>query len=100
EPLSKHFQIIAVDTRDHGNSTSTYEGNYSYDLFAEDMIQLMDTLGFAQANVLGWSDGGNTGLLMAIHHPKRVKKLIIMGANVLPGEEAIDPAVIQIFKER
>src|SRR5690606_13078381 len=35
EPLSKHFQVIAVDTRDHGNSTSTYEGNYSYDLFAE-----------------------------------------------------------------
>lgn len=100
EPLSKHFQVIAVDTRGHGNSSSNYQGNYSYDLFAEDMIQLMDTLGLKNANILGWSDGGNTGLIMAIHHPERVKTLITMGANVFPGEEAIDSAVIKIFEER
>src|SRR5690606_20445053 len=56
-PLSKHFQVIAVDTRGHGNSTSNYQGDYSYDLFAEDMIRLMDTLGLKDTNVLGWSDG-------------------------------------------
>jgi len=99
-PLSKHFQVIAVDTRGHGNSTSNYQGDYSYDLFAEDMIRLMDTLGLNGTNVLGWSDGGNTGLMMAIHHPERIKRLITMGANTFPGEEAIDPAVIKIFEER
>lgn len=100
EPLSKHFKVIAVDTRGHGNSTSNYQGDYSYDLFAEDIIQLMDSLDLKNANILGWSDGGNTGLTMAIHHPERVKKLITMGANTFPGEEAIDPAIIKIFEER
>jgi len=99
-PLSKRFQIIAVDTRGHGNSTTNYQGDYSYDLFSEDMVQLIDTLGLKDANILGWSDGGNTGLTMAIHHPERVKRLITMGANAFPGEEAIDPAVIKIFEER
>lgn len=99
-PLSKHFQVIAVDTRGHGNSASNYQGSYSYDLFADDMIHLMDTLGLKNANILGWSDGGNTGLTMAIQHPERVKKLITMGANAFPGEKAIDPDVIKIFEDR
>lgn len=99
-PLSKRFQVIAVDTRGHGNSTSNFEDDYSYDLFADDMIQLMDTLGLKKVHVLGWSDGGNTGLLMAIHYPERIKSLMTMGANVFPGEKAIDPSVIKIFQKR
>ena len=34
--------------------------------------------------LFGWSDGGINGLLMAIRHPEKVKKLAITGANLRP----------------
>jgi pimeloyl-ACP methyl ester carboxylesterase len=44
---------------------------------AEDTIELMRQLGIESASVLGYSDGGNIGLDMAIHHPERVTKLAV-----------------------
>jgi pimeloyl-ACP methyl ester carboxylesterase len=38
---------------------------------AEDWVALLDYLKIDSANVVGWSDGGILGLLIAIHHPKR-----------------------------
>jgi len=87
--LSKHYRVIAVDSRGQGRSTE--DGNtYTYDLFAEDMNALLDTLHLDSVNVLGWSDGGNTGLIMAINYPRKIKKLAAMGANVF-----IDGTVVE-----
>ena len=72
-PLAKKFQVIAVNTRGHGNNTANYTALYSYDLFAEDMTQLMDTLGLKDANILGWSDGGYTGL--QTDYPEKYRSL-------------------------
>jgi pimeloyl-ACP methyl ester carboxylesterase len=43
--------------------------------------------------IIGWSDGGINGLLMAIRHPDKVKKLAITGANLWPDSTAVDPFV-------
>jgi pimeloyl-ACP methyl ester carboxylesterase len=93
--LSKKYRVIAVDTRGQGNSGD--DGRlYTYDLFAEDMNALLDHLHIDSANIVGWSDGGNTGLIMAMKYPAKVKKLITMGANVF-----IDNTVVEswVFKE-
>jgi pimeloyl-ACP methyl ester carboxylesterase len=93
--LSKYYRVIAVDTRGQGKSAEDGQ-RYTYDLFATDMNALLDHLQIDSANVLGWSDGGNTGLIMAMQYPQKVKKLVAMGANIF-----IDNTVVKkwVFKE-
>jgi pimeloyl-ACP methyl ester carboxylesterase len=93
--LSKHYKVIAVDTRGQGKSTDLTTGPLSYDLFANDMKQLLDSLHISKTNILGWSDGGNTGLIMAIRYPSYVNKLAITGANLEPTENAVDAKVLK-----
>lgn len=93
--FSKHYHVIAVDTRGQGRSGE--DGKlYTYDLFAEDMNALLNYLKIDSANVVGWSDGGNTGLIMAMKYPAKVKKLVAMGANVFIDNSVVDK---WIFKE-
>lgn len=60
----------------------------------------MDNLGIGKTNVLGWSDGGNVGLILASQYPDRINRLCVFGANLFPGKEAIDEDVIRIFEKR
>jgi pimeloyl-ACP methyl ester carboxylesterase len=93
--LSKKFKVIAVDTRGQGQSSDETTGALSYDLFADDMRQLLDSLHIKKANILGWSDGGNTGLIMAVKYPEHVSKLAITGANLFPTTEALPDNVLK-----
>ena len=91
--LARRYQVIAVDTRDQGKSAPT-EGVLTYDLFAQDMVALLDALHVPAAHVVGWSDGGNTGLSLALHHPARVKSLVTMGANLFADTTAVDAKLL------
>ncbi|QXV66153.1 alpha/beta fold hydrolase [Mucilaginibacter sp. 21P] len=98
--LAKKFKVIAVDTRGHGKSTDESTGALTYDLFAEDMKQLLDSLHIKKTNILGWSDGGNTGLIMAVKYPQYVNKLAVMGANLFPTTDALPDTVLNEVKQR
>ncbi|HET6253216.1 MAG TPA: alpha/beta hydrolase [Puia sp.] len=79
--LSLDYKVIAVDTRGQGRSGD--DGRlYTYDLFAADMNALLDSLHLDSVGILGWSDGGNTGLIMAIDYPAKVRRLAVMGAVI------------------
>ena len=65
--------MIAVDNRGQGKSSEDGKP-YTYELFAEDMNALFDQLHLDSVNIIGWSDGGNTGLIMAMRYPSKVKK--------------------------
>jgi len=82
------YQVIVADSRAHGKS-DTGKGRLTYEQMADDWAALLDALEIEKADVLGWSDGGNIGLLMAVRHPEKVKKLAIMGANLSPGDAAV-----------
>jgi pimeloyl-ACP methyl ester carboxylesterase len=97
--LSKKYKVIAVDTRGQGKSTDETTGPLSYDLFADDMKQLLDSLHLKKVNILGWSDGGNTGLIMAEKYPEYVNKLAVMGANLFPTNEALPDTVLNQVKD-
>lgn len=77
--LAARFQVIAIDSRGQGRSTRT-KAPATYDLMATDVIAVMDHLKLAKAALVGWSDGGEVALKLAIHHPDRVTKLFIFGA--------------------
>jgi pimeloyl-ACP methyl ester carboxylesterase len=97
--FSKKYEVIAVDTRGQGRSTDETTGPLSYDLFADDMKQLLDSLHIAKTNILGWSDGGNTGLIMALKYPEYVNKLAVMGANLFPTTEAVTDSILEQVRE-
>ena len=71
--LAPRHTVILVDSRGHGRSTRDARP-YGYDLMADDVVALLDTLHIAKADVVGWSDGGILGLDLAIRHPDRVGK--------------------------
>jgi pimeloyl-ACP methyl ester carboxylesterase len=88
EYFSKNYHVIAADSRAHGK-TSVGNVPLTYDLMADDWAALLNTLHIDSAYVIGWSDGGILGLLLAIHHPEKVKKLAAMGANLQPDSSAV-----------
>lgn len=81
EPFARHFRVIAVDTRGHGQ-TPRGEAPFTIRQFAEDLLAFMDRLAIEKAHILGFSDGGNIAMLFAMMHPDRVEKLILDGANL------------------
>ncbi|MBC7448284.1 MAG: alpha/beta hydrolase, partial [Hymenobacteraceae bacterium] len=54
--LAERYRVIAVDTRGHGQSKEDGR-RLTYDLFADDMVALLDSLLLPAAHVVGWSDG-------------------------------------------
>ncbi len=97
--LSKRYKVIAVDTRGQGKSTDESAEPLTYDEFADDMKQLLDSLYISKTNILGWSDGGNTGLIMAIKYPSYVNKLAITGAVLFPTTDAVDSKILKSIRQ-
>jgi pimeloyl-ACP methyl ester carboxylesterase len=67
-------------TASRGRLSETYPVDF-YQRDAEDMSALMTALGYERFTVLGWSDGANSGSIMAVRYPKRVKQLVVWGGN-------------------
>ncbi len=93
------YSVIIPDCRGRGNSTDT-DTELTYAVQASDINNLLDYLKIDSANIIGWSDGGIIGLLMAKDYPKKVKKLIASGANVQQDTFAYFPRDYESFKTK
>lgn len=85
-------QVVVMDTRGHGES-GLGDKELNYQLLASDAIHVMDKLHIQQTDVIGWSDGGNTALLLARYWPERIQRLVSISANFSPSglkPEALD----------
>ncbi len=90
--FSKRYKVILADSRAQGKSVDTGD-SLSYEMMTDDLNALLDTLHLDSCYVIGWSDGGINGLLLAMRHHEKVKKLAITGANLWPDTTAVDPFV-------
>jgi pimeloyl-ACP methyl ester carboxylesterase len=86
--FSKNYKVILADSRSQGNSRDESD-SLSYEMMADDYAALLDEMKIDSAYVIGWSDGGINGLLLAIRHPEKVKKLAVTGANLWPDTTAV-----------
>ena len=78
--LAEHFEVIAIDSRGQGRSTRT-RAPVSYETMENDVLAVMDELSVTRASIVGWSDGGEIALKLAISHPDRVARLFVFGTN-------------------
>jgi pimeloyl-ACP methyl ester carboxylesterase len=90
--FASRYKVIIADSRAQGKSVENGD-SLSYEMMADDLNALLDELKIDSCNVIGWSDGGINGLLLAMRNPKKVKKLAVTGANLWPDSTAVDSFV-------
>jgi 3-oxoadipate enol-lactonase/4-carboxymuconolactone decarboxylase len=78
--LSGAFRCLRYDTRGHGRSQVTEPG-FSVDDLAEDLAGLLAALGIPRAHVVGLSLGGMTGQVLAVLHPEKVDRLVLVATS-------------------
>jgi pimeloyl-ACP methyl ester carboxylesterase len=98
EYFSKHYQVIAMDTRDHGKSGDS-TGRLTYEKMAEDLAALLDLLKVSPVNLIGWSDGAIEALLLGMRYPAKVRKIAATGANLNPSTNAIYPETVALVND-
>lgn len=76
EALKENYRIIAYDVRGHGSSDTGTE-DFSIDLFAADLLNLMDTLKIDKAILCGLSMGGYIALNAVENYPDHFDALIL-----------------------
>ena len=105
------YRVYAPDSRGHG--VNRPEREYHYSDMAEDMYQLILTLGIEKTAFYGHSDGGIIGLMLEINHPGTLGILAVSGTNLSPAglspsfleeysranEEAVDPLITLMLTE-
>jgi pimeloyl-ACP methyl ester carboxylesterase len=87
--LAQGFKVIAVELQAHGH-TSDRDTAESFEQDADDVAALLQHLQISKAHVLGFSNGGNTAMQIAIRHPHLANKLVIISSiykreGMIPG---------------
>ncbi len=83
-PFSERYQVIALDTRGHGQSPRG-TAPFTLEQFAEDLKGFLDSREISRCHLLGFSDGANIALLFALKYPEYVEKLVLNGADLSPS---------------
>src|SRR5262249_14151814 len=73
-------RVIAIEQQGHGH-TADIDRPLTYEQMAEDTNALLEKLGVARADFFGWSDGGAVALRVAMRHPERVHKLVVLSSG-------------------
>jgi 3-oxoadipate enol-lactonase len=95
EPLAeRHFHVVAPDHRGHGSSSKpSAESDYSFEIFASDVLSLADALAWDRFVLLGHSMGGMVAQVVALREPRRLRGLVLMDTH--HGAIDVDPAIVE-----
>lgn len=81
-------RVIALDNRGHGASDKPHEvAAYATPRMAADVVGLLDHLGIARADVIGYSMGARITAFTALEHPERVRSIVLggLGRHLVDG---------------
>lgn len=102
--LSQQFRLIAPDMAGFGYTQVPDGATFSREAWLRQIVHLLDALGLDKVSVVGNSFGGSMALALAIHHPERVERLVLMGSVgvpfvLTPGLDAVwgyEPSVAEM----
>ena len=77
--LDPKYRVSAFDRRGHGRTADSPEP-FHYHTMADETIAVLEAIG-GPSHIVGWSDGGNIGLIVAMRRPDLVKRLVVIGSN-------------------
>jgi len=84
--VGRGFRVVAFDNRGHGESAKLYDpALYGAGLMAQDARRLLDHLGIARADVMGYSMGARIAAFLALADRDRVRSAIFggLGGNMV-----------------
>ncbi len=92
--LATSFRVVAPDMVGFGYTERPPGVRYALDTWVAHAIGVFDALALDQVNLVGNSFGGSLALALAIRHPHRVRRLVLMGAaglsfTLTPGLDAV-----------
>jgi len=94
--FSKNRQLICVELQTHGRTEDRNSG-ISFEQDADDVAALLKNLNIDKADILGFSNGGNTALQISIRHPQICNKII--GASILLKRDGALPQFWEFIKQ-
>jgi pimeloyl-ACP methyl ester carboxylesterase len=103
DELAKTRQVIAVELQGHGRTADTPRDITSENL-ADDVAALLEQLKIPRADLIGYSMGGGVAMQCAIHHPERVRKVVVISSAfrsdgmVKEGLDAFPKLTADVFK--
>jgi 2-hydroxymuconate-semialdehyde hydrolase len=92
--LARHFRVIAPDIVGFGFTERPSGVTYDLGTWTTHAVGVLDALGIERAHVVGNSFGGSLAMSLAIRHPERVERLVLMGSvgvpfSITPGLDAV-----------
>jgi pimeloyl-ACP methyl ester carboxylesterase len=96
ERLASANELVLIDNRGVGASI---DDGAPFDIakLAEDTARVIEALGLQSASVLGWSMGGFIAQTLAVEHPARVDRLVLLSTD--PGGSGAQPASAAVLAE-
>ena len=89
--LAQNRQVILPDLQGHGR-TADVDRPIDHRLMADDIAALIDALKLDKPDLVGYSLGGGVALFAAVKHPEKVRRLVLVSANVT--RKAIPPEML------
>lgn len=80
--LARSHRVIAIEQMGHGHTGDVAGWELSYEGMTEDTAALLAKLGIQNADVIGWSDGGQLALRLAFTHPDLVRRVVASGVGL------------------
>jgi pimeloyl-ACP methyl ester carboxylesterase len=96
--LARHYRVVTFDGRGNGRSDRPTEpAAYGEREFAADALTVLDASDTERAVIVGFSLGGQRGLLLAAEHPQRVEGAVFIGPNFPGGGEPLPERTVYDF---
>ena len=78
--LAAKFALVAFDRRGHGRTADT-SAPFHYEDMAIETVGVLEEVVGKPVHLVGWSDGGIIGMLVALRRPELVRRLVLIGTN-------------------
>ncbi|THH19524.1 hypothetical protein EW146_g1663 [Bondarzewia mesenterica] len=98
DPILRRFNLVALDSRLHGESTGPVPKSFDLAAAAEDLFQFMEALNLPPCHLVGLSMGACIALQLAIDYPEKALSVVKLSPSSWEEPEAVLLGRIEIYK--